>query len=590
MTLESARRANSHRCSGSFVDSAASPSASRIGDQVADRHALAQQPLQHAMQRAERELVGHDLLDQRRVRLLERLDHLLHVLAAEQLGGARLEHLDQVRRHDRRRLDDHVAVRLGLLTPRAGDPLGRHAERRVDRVHAVDLLHHAARVERQQEARHHLGPRDLAAAQLDHVLVARQPHVVADADGRDQDAQLQRALLAEQRDALQQVAALLLVDQRDERVADLELDGVDLQQVLHRVGRGRQRLDRRALDLLGLDRAGGDRLVGRAPERRGADGEHHEGHHGQPGDERERPQHAGRHVERAWMRAQLRGDHRADALVAAGRGDHDAGGGARDERRHLRHQAVADREQRVVGGGLGERQPALHDADEDAADDVDDRDQDGRDGVALHELGRAVHGAEEVGLARDLLAAAARLLLVDEPRAQVGVDGHLLAGHGVEREARGHLGHASGALRDHDEVDRDQDQEDDDADGEVAADDELAERLDDLARVPFAEDEARAGDVEPQPEEGADEQQRREGAELQRVGRVERHQQHHQREPDREREREVEQHRRQRHHEQAHHEHDRDGHAHLPLLPTGCGGGGGAAHAAALPSQPAPAR
>jgi hypothetical protein len=290
------------------------------------------------------------------------------------------------------------------------------------------------------------------------------------------------------------------------------------------------------------------------------------------------------------VRAQLVGHHRADALVAAGRGDHDAGRRARDQRRHLRHQPVADRQDRVVGRRLAEREAALHHPDEDPADDVDEGDQDRGDGVPLHELRGAVHGPEEVGRSRDLLAAPARLLLVDQPRAQVGVDGHLLARHRVEREARRHLGHASGALRDHDEVDRDQDQEDDDADGEVAADDELAERLDDLARVPFAEDEARAGDVEPQPEEGADEQQRREGAELQRVGRVERHQQHHQREPDREREREVEQHRRQRHHEQAHHEHDRDGHAHLPLLPTGCGGGGGAAHAAALPSQPAPAR
>jgi hypothetical protein len=95
-----------------------------------------------------------------------------------------------------------------------------------------------------------------------------------------------------------------------------------------------------------------------------------------------------------------------------------------------------------VGRGLAHGHVALHDADEDAADDVDERDEQAGDRVALHELRRAVHGAEEVGLARDLVAPLARLRLVDEPRAEVGVDGHLLAGHGVEREARGHLGHA----------------------------------------------------------------------------------------------------------------------------------------------------
>ena len=57
-------------------------------DQVANRHTLAQQALQHTMQHAERHLARDDLFDQRRVRLLERLDHLLHFLTAEQIGGA----------------------------------------------------------------------------------------------------------------------------------------------------------------------------------------------------------------------------------------------------------------------------------------------------------------------------------------------------------------------------------------------------------------------------------------------------------------------------------------------------------------------
>ena len=66
-------------------------------------------------------------------------------------------------------------------------------------------------------------------------------------------------------------------------------------------------------------------------------------------------------------------------------------------------------------------------------------------------------------------AALARLLLVDQAGGQVGVDRHLLAGHGVEVEARGDFGDAAGALGDDDEVHDHQDREHDDADHEVAA-------------------------------------------------------------------------------------------------------------------------
>ena len=77
------------------------------------------------------------------------------------------------------------------------------------------------------------------------------------------------------------------------------------------------------------------------------------------------------------------------------------------------------------------------------------------DRVALHELRRAVHRAVEVGLARDLVAALAGLLLVDQAGVEIGVDRHLLAGHRVQREARRDFGDAAGALRDDDEVDAD---------------------------------------------------------------------------------------------------------------------------------------
>ena len=50
-------------------------------------------------------------------------------------------------------------------------------------------------------------------------------------------------------------------------------------------------------------------------------------------------------------------------------------------------------------GGVAERHALLRDADDDAADEVDDVMRTAGDGVALDELRGAVHRAVEVGLA-----------------------------------------------------------------------------------------------------------------------------------------------------------------------------------------------
>ena len=81
-------------------------------------------------------------------------------------------------------------------------------------------------------------------------------------------------------------------------------------------------------------------------------------------------------------------------------------------------------------------------------------DDDAGDRVALDELRGAVHRAVEVGLALDLVAAAAGLVVGDLAGVEVGVDRHLLAGHGVEGEAGGDLGDAAGAVGDDHELDR----------------------------------------------------------------------------------------------------------------------------------------
>ena len=179
----------------------------------------------------------------------------------------------------------------------------------------------------------------------------------------------------------------------------------------------------------------------------------------------------------------------------------DPGGRRQHERRDLRHEAVADREQAVATERVRRRHPVHHHADGEAAERVDGDDEERCDDVALHELHRAVHRAVELALALEQAPAPPRFVAVDGPAAQLRVDGHLLAGHRVEHETRSDLGDALRPLGDDDELDGRQDQEHDGADDVVAANDEGAEGLDDLARVGLEQDEPRRRHVERQAEE-----------------------------------------------------------------------------------------
>ncbi len=309
---------------------------------------------------------------------------------------------------------------------------------------------------------------------------------------------------------------------------------------------------------------GGVLLPGELPRREAGDAggrrQHQERHARQ---HRQQPQDAGDRRPGA-VRRELRPDLSGQVLRRGG-GDagHDRGGGDRQqERGDLRDQRVADRQQDIGLRRLSHRHLVADDAQDQAADDVDREDQQPRDRIALHELGRTVHRAVEIGFGAGLDALVAGFVGGDEAGVQVGVDRHLLAGQRVEGEARRHFGHAPRALRHHDHVDDDEDREDEQPDDIVAADQEGAERLDDMARRRFAlmpvhQHDAGRRDVQAEAEQRREQQHRREGGEVERLLRVERHHQHRDRDHDVHDEEDVEHERRDRHDHQQHEQQDR---------------------------------
>ena len=205
----------------------------------------------------------------------------------------------------------------------------------------------------------------------------------------------------------------------------------------------------------------------------------------------------------------------------------------------------------VGAGGVGKAHALLGDADDDAADDVDEDDQQARDGVAADEFRGAVHGAEEAAFVLQRLAACLGGLLVDQAGGEIGVDRHLLAGHRVQLEARRDFGDAARTLGDDDEVHDHQDREHDNSDDEIAAHHEIAEGLDDVAGrgralMAVRQDQPGGGDVERQPQHGRDQQHGRKRREFQRRLDEQRRHQDQDRQRDRDRQKQIEHDRGQR--------------------------------------------
>jgi hypothetical protein len=359
-------------------------------------------------------------------------------------------------------------------------------------------------------------------------------------------------------DALQEAAALSLVDQRDQRVADLDAERIDrgerLDALLRRGGRTAgigQRLEVVGPALAAVD-------VCREAEGRGH-GE--EGEFRQAGHQAHREQHRGADGQRLHLREQLRRHVFAERGLRRRARRDEAARHRHEQCRNRRDQALAHRQDGEGLGGVDQLHVVLHDADHQTGDDVDAGDQQGGQRVSLGEADGAVHRAVELGFLADVVTPPLRFLLVDRAGVEIGVDRHLLARHRVEGEPRRHFRDAHRAVVDDHVLDGDQHEEHDDADHEVAAHHELAERHDDVAGgvdalVAVQQDEPRAGDVERQPQQRQQQEQRREDRELDRVAHVDRGEQQHDRQRDVDRQQQVHQDGRQRQHHQSEHQDD----------------------------------
>ena len=451
-----------------------------------------------------------------------------------------------------------VAGRLRHVLFRRLDPVGGQAESRITGLHAVQAHVGMTGVDGQPHARIGLTGTHRHALQANAIVVRTQVELVAHVNRRRQETDFLGKLAAHTLDAHQQVTPVGLVHQLDQLVSHFQAQDVHRLHILPRgvavASRSRHHFLGRCRGLLRRHRQLEGDIAQHGRQRQEGDVRHARDHTQNTHDERHQTQ-------CTRQREQLAGNLLADVIVAVTHARDQQAGRHRDhQRRHLGHQCITDGQQHIVVGGGGQRQTVLHHPDDEATHQVDHQDQDARDGIAPHELRRTVHRAIEVGLAAHFLAATACLSLIDLAGVQIGIDGHLLARHGIQGKARRYLGNTPCALGDHHEVDHREDGEHDDAHRIIAADQEVGKRLDHLAGrigtgVAVQQHGTGGGHAQRQPHQRRHQQHRRKHGEVQRLHGVHRHQQHQQRGRNIEGEQEV-QHRcgqRQQHHGQHHH-------------------------------------
>ena len=213
---------------------------------VADRHLLCQQGLQHFEQLRQAQNPRHQLFGQLGRGLGQQLHQLLHFFLTNQLMGVLVQNLVQVSGHHSAGIHYGIAQRLRLTALADFDPHGFQTKGRVFGGDPVEGAEYLPRVDRQLAIGVDLGLGQNHPHQGQTVGAGGQIEVVADVHGGHQKAQVLRQLFTHALDPCQQLPTLIAVHQRNQAVTDFQPDHVDGRyvipaQFLALLGAGRRR-------------------------------------------------------------------------------------------------------------------------------------------------------------------------------------------------------------------------------------------------------------------------------------------------------------------------------------------------------------
>ena len=286
-------------------------------------------------------------------------------------------------------------------------------ERRLEGGNTGNLLLHIARVHGHIVIEKDLALADLHPFYFNNILVRIQLYVITQTNNRHNRTELQRNLPSDHNHAIQKVAALVDVRQRNDAVTKLQLDRIHLQKRSH-VLRLSDLLRRRFLLVrLVLDHGGLYRTGHHSADYHKQQTESHEHHRIQRGNNAQKSQNRAHQIQYLGCAEELADQNRAEIrLLGAFR--HKNTCGKRDQkRRNLAHQTVTDGKDRVFVQRIRHLHPLPYHTESNTAHDIDECDHQTRSRVSLHVLHGTIHGTEERGFFLNLFPALFRLLIRD---------------------------------------------------------------------------------------------------------------------------------------------------------------------------------
>ena len=154
----------------------------------------------------------------------------------------------------------------------------------------------------------------------------------------------------------------------------------------------------------------------------------------------------------------------------------------------------------------------LRQADDQPANNIDDKNENGGNRIAFDEFRGTIHCTVEIRFLGDFLAAGLGFFICQDTGIQISIDGHLLAWHRIKGKAGGHFRYAASTLGDNNKIDNNQNDKDKNTDSIIAGNHKLAESLDDLASrictvMAFAQNNTCRGDIQAKAQNRCNQQQ-----------------------------------------------------------------------------------
>src|SRR5882724_4744862 len=198
--------------------------------EIAHGYLFPQQLLQNLLNFAEREQSREEFVDEFGLIFCKRVEQALGFLAGKQFVRVLADNFGEMRGEHRGLIDNRVTICQRLLLQAGNDPHRGGTESRLVGGHTIDGRRGRIGTDGQHALLLHFPASDFDAANQHEVFARAKLQIVRDVHGRNQETQLQGKMPAQRTNALQQLAALHLIDQGNQCVAHFQADLVQLEQ------------------------------------------------------------------------------------------------------------------------------------------------------------------------------------------------------------------------------------------------------------------------------------------------------------------------------------------------------------------------